>query len=366
MTTTCPDAGTLRAYIDHEAPEHDQITQHVRSCLPCTRTIRTLRAQAATTASAMNALDRATPVQAAAVGTPNTVEPPARRRFGRSARALMAAASVGAVTVVTLSTPAGRAVAANALDVFRSKAVVGVEVTSADAELTMQAFSSLGAPVAGNSEDYSPTMVKTLDQAKAMVRLDVATPAANLLPAGMDDVPDEIAVFRKSEMTFVFSEAKTRAHLKQYGSENMTIPAGYDGTKLVVTFPDAVGVIYAKDGAKDQSSAIVVGTAAPVEARTDKGLSLTQLQDFLLGLPDIPKPVVYELSQMDIAKGGLPIPVIGDYVKGDETKVNGHPAVRFRAAGTAAYIVHDGPRIVGVGGMYDDDVVKPIAQQIAR
>jgi len=54
---TCPDGGTLRAFLDRADDDHENLAAHVRGCLDCRRTVRTLRLNADTVSGALAVLD---------------------------------------------------------------------------------------------------------------------------------------------------------------------------------------------------------------------------------------------------------------------------------------------------------------------
>ncbi|PIE26221.1 MAG: hypothetical protein CSA58_10655, partial [Micrococcales bacterium] len=283
-----PDLGTLRAYLDHEAPDHDQLTAHVRACLECTREIRTLRADAMTVTAHLDVLaglrstsDGGSPRSIVQSAGAAPVEPPVRHRK----RGLVAAAAAGVVGIGMLSTPAGRAVAADLLSAFHSEQVAAVRLTADQAAELEEALYGLGEPKPDEPVDNSMKPVASVEEAAAMVPLDIAQPEASVLPEGVDAVADEVLVSKSFTVGFEFDEEKTKSYMQDLGSQ-VQIPDGYDGTTLTVTYPDAVALVYLADD--DTSDAeVIVGTAGAVSVNSD-GLSLPQLQSFLEQVPGIP------------------------------------------------------------------------------
>lgn len=351
----CPDEGTLRAFHDHQAPNHAAIAQHVRECLTCARTMREVRANAALASSRIGLLDDAAPqaVQPAVVA----LDPPMRRRGPRRLAAAGTAAAVGAVLVVT---PVGQSVAKNVLEAFRSKEVVAVEVTTADAQQTALVLGQLGtAPT--ESAEPALRQVASVQAAQQLVPFRVAQPAAADLPAGVNATP-EVTVSDGHDAQFVFSAARTRAYLKQQGS-NLAVPDGLDGERLTISVPSAVALNYSGIGGKR----LVVGTAEPVGARAEGAMSLAQLRDFLLQVPGVPKSVTNQLGDVDPLRGSLPIPVPVDVVKGEDATVAGHQAVQMSQQGLGAGLVWaEDSRLVGVAGSYDEKVIATLAAAVAQ
>ncbi|PID53384.1 MAG: hypothetical protein CSB46_08405 [Micrococcales bacterium] len=333
-----PDLGTLRAYLDHEAPDHDQLTAHVRACLECTREIRTLRADAMTVTAHLDVL----------AGLRSTSD-------GGSPR--------GVVGIGMLSTPAGRAVAADLLSAFHSEQVAAVRLTADQAAELEEALYGLGEPKPDEPVDNSMKPVASVEEAAAMVPLDIAQPEASVLPEGVDAVADEVLVSKSFTVGFEFDEEKTKSYMQDLGSQ-VQIPDGYDGTTLTVTYPDAVALVYLADD--DTSDAeVIVGTAGAVSVNSD-GLSLPQLQSFLEQVPGIPDDLMKQLNDINVLEGTLPIPIPTDYITGENTEVGGNPAVKFAQPGVGSgYLWQESDRIIGVAAVGDEYEAEKIAESLA-
>jgi len=141
---TCPDEGTLRAFLDRADDDHEALAAHVRGCLECRRAVRTLRLNADTVSSALAVLDddMAAPAVAGVVDRSHeAIDPPVRtRRWGR----LATGAAAVALTVGLIITPAGQAVAGGLLNLFHSRSVAAVTLTNSDASQVAAVMSELG------------------------------------------------------------------------------------------------------------------------------------------------------------------------------------------------------------------------------
>ncbi|HET7723164.1 MAG TPA: hypothetical protein VFK68_00885 [Propionibacteriaceae bacterium] len=353
MTTmTCPDEGTLRAFLDRADDDHAALAAHVRGCLDCRRAVRELRLAAAVTSDALALLDEpaAQPVQA--VADPyEIVEPPVRtRHWGRIASG---AAAVALAVGLTL-TPAGQAVAGGLLNLFHSQSVTEVTISNADARQVATVLQKLGVTTGTPSSSFAP--VASLAEAQAKVAFPVATPRPADVPAGLTSTPT-VGYLAKSDLTVTFDAAKTAAYLQNAGSSTR-VPAGLDGEKLVLHFPDAVALEY--KGANDKL--LMVVSAGAFEASTVGPLDVTQLRDFLLHVPGIPTSLTDQLGHVDLAAGALPLPIPVDQVRGTKTTVNGHSAVLVSSGGIGSAVAwQSGDRLTGVAGTYGSDVVLKVA-----
>ena len=353
MTMTCPDEGTLRAFLDRADADHATLAAHIRGCLDCRRAVRELRLNASVTADALGLLDPvAEPVAAVADGSYAPIDPPVRpRRWGRIATG----AAAVALTVGLVLTPTGQAVAGGLLDLFHSRSVTGVTISNADASQVATVMEKLG--VATGTPDTAFSTLGSVAEAQAKVSFPVATPRASDIPADVATTPT-VDYLAASDMTVTFDAAKTAAYLAASGS-SVTVPAGLDGEKLVLHFPDAVALDYA--GSNDKR--LMVVSAGAFQASTVGPLDLSQLRDFLLNVPGVPTSLTNQLGSVDLAAGALPLPIPIDQVRGTKTTLNGHSAILVSSSGIgSALLWQSGDRLTGVAGTYSTDVVTKVAK----
>ena len=354
ITMTCPDEGTLRAFLDRADDDHAALAAHIRGCLDCRRNVRELRLNAALASDALGLLDEPMAEQVAKVAgqTYEPVDPPVRtRHWGRIA----SGAAAVVLTVGLIITPAGQAVAGGLLDLFHSRSVTGVTISNADASQVATVMENLG--VTTGTPDASFTQLDSVAAAQAKVSFTVATPRASDLPSGLTATP-VVDYLAKSDMTVTFDAAKTAAYLQSSGSTTQ-VPAGLDGEKLVLHFPDAVALDYT--GAGDKR--LMVVSAGAFEATTSGPLDLTQLRDFLLQVPGVPASLTDQLGSVDLAAGALPLPIPIDQVRGTKTTVNGHSAIQVVSSGLGAAVVwQSNDRLTGVVGTYSSDSVLKVAK----
>ena len=352
---TCPDEGTLRAFLDRADDDHENLAAHVRGCLDCRRTVRTLRLNADTVSSALALLDDGI-AATAVVGLHDTsyeaIEPPVRkRRWGR----LATGAAAVALTVGLVITPAGQAVAGGLLSLFHSRSVTAVTLTSSDASQVAGVMSQLGVTAGTPTSDF--TTLGSVAEAQGKVAFQIATPRPSDLPSGVAGTPS-VRYLPKSSMTVTFDAAKTAAYLQSNGSK-LQVPAGLDGEKLVLHFPDAVALTYS--GSVDKQ--LMVVSAGAFEASTEGPLDIAGLRDFLVQVPGVPKALTNQLGSVDLTSGVLPVPIPVDEVSGTKTTVNGHDAILVVSSGLGAGVVWQAnSRLTGVIGSYSSDAVLKVAK----
>jgi hypothetical protein len=351
---TCPDEGALRAFLDRTDENHEALSAHVRDCLDCRRTVRELRLNADTVSNALAVLDdefAAPSVAGLSDRSYEAIDPPVRkRRWGR----LATGAAAVALTVGLVITPAGQAVAGGFLGLFHSRSVAAVTLTSSDASEVAGVMSMLGVTAGTPSSDF--TTLGSVAEAQGKVSFQVATPRTSDLPSGL--AAPTVLYLPKSSVTVTFDAAKTAAYLQSTNSK-VPVPAGLDGEKLVLHFPDAVALTYKGPGDKE----LMVVSAGAFEASTSGPLDVNALRDFLVNVPGVPTSLTDQLGSVDLTSGVLPIPIPVDQVSGTKTTVNGHDAILVVSSGLGAGVVWQAnSRITGVIGSYSSDAVLKIAK----
>jgi hypothetical protein len=352
---TCPDEGTLRAFLDRADDDHANLAAHVRGCLDCRRTVHTLRLNADTVSGALAVLDdefAAPAVVGVADRSYEAIDPPVRKRhWGR----LATGAAAVALTVGLVITPAGQAVAGGFLNLFHSRSVAAVTLTSSDASQVAGVMSMLGVTAGTPSSDF--TTLGSVAEAQGKVAFQIAAPRSSDLPSGVAATPS-VSYLPKSTMTVTFDAAKTAAFLESTSSKTQ-VPAGFDGEKLILHFPDAVALTYG--GSADKQ--LMVVSAGAFEASTEGPLDVSALRDFLVNVPGVPTSLTNQLGSVDLTSGVLPVPIPIDQMSGTKTTVNGHDAILVVSSGLGSGVVwQSGIRITGVIGSYSSDAVLKVAK----
>lgn len=217
-----------------------------------------------------------------------------------------AVGAVAAVLIALLLLPNAGAFAEQFLSIFRVQQFQAVRIDP-------QSFRSNPLP---NISDFGDAQINgigfngakgdqgnlTEAQAQRLVHFHI------LLPSQLPKVVGQqksFAVIQGGTGTFTFSAAKTRAYLARHGHSNVTIPANLNGAKFIVSVADGVQIQYNGQGS---NPFMVVEIPSPT-IRSTGNVSLNDLRDFLLSLPDMPPQLVAQLRQIDLNSGTIPIPV---------------------------------------------------------
>jgi hypothetical protein len=354
LTTTCPDTGYWRAWLDDPDPAADG---HLQSCAACQTQVESLRTNASHAASALEVLAAPAPpsLLATAAARQRLAEHARRpvsrgltvrttfrrrgRRFGLgnlSTGWRVAASGLAAAVVLTVGlvvSPEGRALASQFLAQFRSQQVTPITVSpqsQAEIQRTLTQLSNFGlvrtpSYVRSGRTDASSTTVGSLAEASQRVGFALKTPDPASLPAGLSASP-RIQVIPADELRFTFDPAKARAYFQSTGHPEVSVPDRFDGTTLVVSMPAAALLLYGGDASHQ---ALVIGQAGElaVGVESPRNVSLEELRDFLLGLPGLPAETVAQLRSINDWRTTLPIPIPTDKVHWQSASFGGHPGL---------------------------------------
>src|SRR5436305_1835619 len=328
---TCPDSGAWRAWLDDEP--HPDLTGHLESCSRCQANVESLRATAQHAAGHLQLLAAGatpSPVETAAArervlrqrGAPAmpSATRPTRLPAFRLARVptgwRVAVSGLAAGLLLTLGlgiSPEGRALAAQFLAQFRSQQVAPLEITpqsQADIQRTMNTLGKLGvlqAPAYARSgrPEGSASTVGSLAEASQRVGFALKAPDPSTLPADLTAGPPRIQVIPAGEVRFTFDKAKAQAYFQSTGHPEVSLPDRFNGATLVVSMPAAALVQY---GAASERDALVIGQAGELAVGVEgpQNVSLAELRDFLLGLPEIPADTAAQLRSIGDWRTTLP------------------------------------------------------------
>ncbi len=321
---TCPDAGAWRAWLDGEPTQPAIDGRHLDECTTCGHTVAALKADAAYAATAMSRLEPPVPSLAPARPT----------RSGIGGR-LKAAAGVAAVAVF-LATPFGQNAAQAFLSSFRVERLTLVTITTAEALQTAQTLEALGTIEAGEAMQ-APVTAADVNEAATLTGLTLPVPTGRAAPSRVLTLP-------AATVRWTLDSDRIAAHLAFQGSD-LVIPAGLDGTTLVLQRAPAVVGIWGSPDAPD----LIVGISGPVTASAENGVSLDEAREFLLSVPGLPAGLVAQLRSIDDWRSTLPIPVPIEEGTAREVQLGSVDAVAFQADGIGSgYLWTDNGAIVGV------------------
>lgn len=273
-------------------------------------------------------------------------------------RTLAAAAIAAALVVGMVATGA----AANLLTIFEPKQVTAVPVTVSELQ-GLQGLPDLS--------DYGtititahPLLQSVADAqaAAAQTRLQVRQPTS--LPATVTGRA-AFAVVSEGTGSFTFSAAKTRAAALREGKALPAMPASIDGSTLYLTVGPAIIESYGAgvEGSQMPSLLIVEATVPKVES---SGVSVGQLENYLLLQPGISPALAAQIRAMGDPSQTLPIPIPVNMATSHPVTVQGEHGVAIgdsSGLGSAVIWVKDGV-VYAVGGTLTENQVLQVANSL--
>jgi hypothetical protein len=287
-------------------------------------------------------------------------------------------AAAVALALVVAFTPEGNSAAAAFLAQFRSQQVSAVEITpqsQADIMRSLNALGNLGTlqvpdgttatqPQAVARQVAAQSRTVTPSEAAQTVGFKLSTPDPATLPAGLNATPS-LKVSPGSQFRLTFDKARAQAYYRSTGHPEVNIPDRFNGAVLSVSIPPAALLSYGSGGTSRDE--LIVAQAGELVVDVQGNVSLPEMRDFLLGLPDLPAPVISQLRQMQSWNDTLPIPVPVDRVHWQSTTINGSQGLLLNdnsGVGSAA-IWHANGHLYGVAGTLRAKELKRVADSLA-
>ncbi|HEY3061106.1 MAG TPA: hypothetical protein VGL99_19245 [Chloroflexota bacterium] len=397
-STTCPDVGAWRAWLDREEHAPD-LAQHLDSCAACRRHVGNLRHNAAVASDALRTVSATrlptaaeiaiarerlawrerqrepAPVAARSAPIPQEITPVLLSRISTPWR--VAASGIAAALLVSLVvafTPEGRTAAAGFLAQFRSQQVAAIEVSpQSQAEImrTLNTLGNLGTIKSGSTtvstarpgvlRSDAPKQV-SLAEAAQQVGFAIQTPDPATLPAGMDRTP-RVEVMPAQQYSFTFDKTKAAEYFRSNGRVNVTVPDKFDGATLVVSMPAAVLLQYGGQGNRD---ALIIGQAGELVVDVQGKVSLDEMRDFLLSLPGLPKETTDQLRVLRNWNQTLPVPIPTDKINWKTETFKGSQGLLLNdnsGVGSAA-IFQTGGHLYGLAGSMKASDLKRVAESL--
>lgn len=354
------DDGLLRRMVDEPFAASDSLREHYQTCTRCQTAYATI-AETARAAAAALAVRDGRPDPAVALAQVQRrlarAQPVRRWRVGLAAPwARRAGGLVGTVALLAgllTWSPAGTW-AQDLITVFQPAQVAPVSVTTADLRSLagLARYGTVSAPATGDMRT-----VPSAAEAAAAIDMPLAAPAS--LPGSIQG-PPRYEVTSRTTISFTFRAAKARAAI---GASMPPMPASIDGSTLRVTIQPAVATIYG-GGSTGRAYMIVGQMRAPTVTST--GISVRELENYLLSLPDVPPAVAVQIRALQDPTSTLPIPIPVDSARATSVTVQG---VRGLAVGDNTGVAsgvmweRDGV-IYGVAGQLSQDDTLAVANSL--
>ena len=351
-----PTEGVLRRLLDEPVGVADSDRRHVADCPQCLAGLESMREDAVLVNAALATesvvgvdvdaawrhLSTAAPAAGEGRVNPTHRAAPSRRLLRRPAFA--------AVAVAVVLTGAGAAAANDWLQIFQTKKIAPVNLSTADL-IALPDLSAYGELVVTSKVDVSPVA----DAAAATAATGLRVPEVTTLPRGVSGEP-VYQVGREASATFTFSADRAARTAAEAGRTLPTPPPGLNGSQVrMVAGPGVAAVWRQPTGAP----ALLVGRAVAPKAFST-GLPFETVRDYLLSLPGLPDNVATQLRSFAGDGSTLPLPVAADRMTTTSAQVGGRPATvlasRDRLLAAVTW-VDDGVVTVVAGSLTAGEVV---------
>jgi hypothetical protein len=331
-----PSDGILRRSLDEPVAIEVQARQHLATCGRCAQRLARIRSDAASAFARIATPDpdidlraaRARLAEAEAAAPPRVAgtrrggaPTPGRPRGPRAGRFAIGVACAAVASVVVVVSGGAQ----DFLSLFQPKQFAAVPVTASDIR-SLAGLTRYGV-VNGGSAPLS--ILPEPNAAAAGQAAGLTPPTLSRLPAGTTGAPS-YAVVAGTDVSFTFDAARARAAAAASGGTLPTMPSGLDGSTLTVAIAPAVVIAYGLDLATlyqggglptGGSAFVVVASRTPTVAST--GVTVEQLETYLLSVPGIPAGVVSEIRALGNPSQTIPIPIPVDLASASSVDING-------------------------------------------
>ena len=334
-----PSDGTLRRLLDEPVAIDAATRQHLAACSRCAGRLQRIGADAARAAALLAVPAPVADVEAARArlartegsappstpgGRRGRAPAPARRSAVRAQRIMVGVALAATASIVVVVTGASQ----DFLSLFQPKQLAPVPVTFADVR-SLSGLTSYGNVHADGSLHLQPEA----NAAAAAHAAGIAVPVVGDVPSGATAAPS-YAVVSGGVVSFTFDATLAKAAAARAGGVLPSMPRGLDGSTLTVSIAPAVVISYGFDAASlfqggglpsSNTAFVVVASRTPTVSTT--GVTMRQLEDYLLSVPGIPAGVASELRALGNPEQTVPVPIPIDLASGSTVSINGAPGV---------------------------------------
>src|SRR4029077_14741539 len=190
----------------------------------------------------------------------------------------------------------------------------------------------------------------------------VLLPAA--LPKGVTG-PVSFGVVSHATGSLTFDAARLRASAAQKGGPVKPMPAGIDGSKLIVNggpgLVEAWGLSASASGGQ-MPTLVIAQTRVPTVDST--GATAAELEDYVLSQPGVPPDIAAQIRAMKDPSTTLPIPIPKGLATTEPVQVNGVQGLLIKAVLGAGVVWTKNGVIYAVGGQLTPDQVLAIATSL--
>ena len=244
--------------------------------------------------------------------------------------------------------------------VFEPHTVAPVQVSSSD-------FAATGALLDYGEVKWlpsAPTLKQLSDATAAAAQsgLPVLTPAS--LPRGVSG-PPSFGVVSHATGSLTFDAERLRASAAKNGVHVNPMPAGINGSKLVVNGGPALVEVWglsANSNEAQMPTLVIAQTRVPTVDST--GATAAELEAYLLSQPGVPPDIAAQIKAIKDPSTTLPIPIPKGLATTEQVQVNGSPGLLIKAVLGAGVVWQKNGVIYAVGGQLTPDQVLAIATSL--
>ncbi|HEY6469947.1 MAG TPA: hypothetical protein VI434_09275 [Candidatus Dormibacteraeota bacterium] len=331
--------GTLRRSLDEPVALDGRSRGHLESCARCQSRLTGVAADAAGAGALFASPQPAVDVEAARMrlaaasgAGPATRDrsvrhaPAPRRPLGAWGGRVMAGVACAAAASVLLVVSGG---AQDFLSLFQPSQFAAVPVSATDVR-SLAGLTGYGT-VTGGSTPFRITAEASAAAAGELA--GIPTPVMPV-PAGVSGAP-RYAVVNGTVVSFTFQAELARAAAARAGGQLPAMPAGLDGSTLTVSINPAVVISYGLDvsalykggGSLPSSGPAIVVVASRTPTVSSTGVTVEQLENYLLSVPGIPAGVAAEIRAIRDPEQTVPIPIPIDLASASAVNINGAPGL---------------------------------------
>jgi hypothetical protein len=278
------------------------------------------------------------------------------RQWAGRANRVIAGVGIAAAASVVLVVSGG---AQDFLSLFQPTQLAAVPVTASDVR-SLAGLTTYGSVTGGSSITFEPEP----DAAAAGTAAGLGAPVVGTLSAGTK--APQYAVVSGGTVTFTFSKELAQAAAARAGGQLPAMPDGLDGSTLSVMIAPAVVVSYGVDpsnllhGASLPSGQAFIVVKSRTPTVTSTGVTVRQLEDYLLSVPGIPAGVASEIRALGDPTQTIPVPIPVDVASGTPVSINGASGLLIgdsTGLGSAVIWQHNGVVYAIAGTLWSSEVL---------
>src|SRR5205823_6359889 len=272
-----------------------------------------------------------------------------------------------AVAGLLFLSPMARAISSQLLQGFRVQRFVAVSFDPSQTTRALPDLTSFGTVTQLSQGRTRPAA--SAEEAGNLAGISLRLPSKEAIAAD-----PQLMVVEPAAMSFTFDVAQAREHLEAIGASSVQIPDRFDGAVLSASIPAVVVAQYGGRPGRFTPGPEMFGpdTLVVIQGRSPTAsvsgqVSLDDMRQLLLSMPDLPPETMAQLRAIDDWTNTLPIPVPETIGIAHEVQVNGRPglAIADNTGAGGVILWTQGDVVYAVGGGKTADELLGIASTLA-